>query len=470
MTTATAARRHRRASGAVRRLPSGRWQARYTGPDGALRTLGTFPTKAEADQELAHEVSRLARGVWRDPRLGEQVVGEWFRGWIATRADLAPSTRALYGQLLERWIDADVPLPVGGGAGGGRGGGPAASARMRTVRLGARTLASVTPAEVREWDAAVLAEAGRRAAERWRRAGSSPTRVNAEIRAWAVANGRAVASTGRLPAALREAWLEASGGVVVDPRAERSNLGHTEAAQAYRLLHTGMSQAVSDGLIPANPCAIKGASQRDSRHRTERRVLTPDELWALADAMPERYRAAVIVSFLSGLRAGELFALQRRHVDLAAGTIRVEQSLARPGTGGGRFSSTKSRAGVRTVVLPAAAVEALTKHLTRFTPAGRDALVFGTSTGRPLTGGSRTTMFARARKAIGRDDLTWHDLRHSAMTLVALTGATLPELMQRAGHSTPRAALHYQHAADDAQRRIAERLDAAVGVRAPTRR
>ena len=73
-----------------------------------------------------------------------------------------------------------------------------------------------------------------------------------------------------------------------------------------------------------------------------------------------------------------------------------------------------------------------------------------------------------ARRAIGRDDLTWHDLRHSAMTLVALTGATLPELMQRAGHSTPRAALHYQHAADDAQRRIAERLDAVLGPRPST--
>ena len=72
------------------------------------------------------------------------------------------------------------------------------------------------------------------------------------------------------------------------------------------------------------------------------------------------------------------------------------------------------------------------------------------------------------RRAIGRDDLTWHDLRHSAMTLVALTGATLPELMQRAGHSTPRAALHYQHAADDAQQRIAERLDAALGPRPST--
>ena len=77
-------------------------------------------------------------------------------------------------------------------------------------------------------------------------------------------------------------------------------------------------------------------------------------------------------------------------------------------------------------------------------------------------------MFAKARATIGRDDLTWHDQRHSALTLVASTGATLPELMQRAGHASPRAALHYQHAADDSQRRIAERLDQVLGERPRT--
>ena len=61
-------RRHRRASGAVRKLPSGRSRARRTGPDGALRTLGTYPTKVEADKALAHQVARMARGVWHDPR------------------------------------------------------------------------------------------------------------------------------------------------------------------------------------------------------------------------------------------------------------------------------------------------------------------------------------------------------------------------------------------------------------------
>lgn len=204
------------------------WQATSTEPDGALRALGTFPTKAEADRELAHEVSRMARGVRRNPWLGEQPLGEWFRGWIATRGDLAPSTRALYSRLLERWIDAEVPV-VGG-------------SRARVVRLGAESLASVTPAAVREWDAAVLAEVSRRAGERWSRAASTPKRINAAIRAWALENERTVAVTGRMPVELPEAWFEATGGVVVDARESRRNLGHTEAAQAYRLLHTGMAR------------------------------------------------------------------------------------------------------------------------------------------------------------------------------------------------------------------------------------
>ena len=442
---------HRRPSGSIRHLSSGSWQARYTGPDGALRTLGTFPTKIEADQALAHETSRMARGLWHDPSRGQEQLGRWFREWIAGRADLADSTRALYERLLETVIDAPLSLPRPSGA-------------VRTVHIGAQTLASVTPADVREWDSAVLADATRRATARWDRARNHPLRVNAAIRRWAAANGTPIAPTGRMPAAVREAWLAVTGGVVTADGPQDRNVGRTEAAQAYRLLHTGMAQAVADGLIPANPCLVKGASQRDSKDRTERRTATPAEIWALADAMPERYRAAVIVAFCSGLRASELFALQRRHVDLEARTLRVEQSLARPGTGASRaFSSTKTRAGRRTVALPTVAVTALTEHMARFTLPGTDSLVFGTRTGKPLSGGYRSVMFARARHAIGRDDLTWHDQRHSAMTFVASTGATLPELMERAGHASSRAALHYQHAADGAQRRIADRLDEALG-------
>ena len=437
--------RHRRPSGAIRKLPSGRWQARYTGPDGALRTLGTYATKVEADQSLAHEVSRMARGLWRDPRLGEAPLGQWFREWIETRGDIAESTRGLYRQVLDTWIDAELPALTG--------------QRGRVIHLGGQTLASVTPADVREWDRTVLAESTRRVTERWHASATSPTRVNAAIRTWAAEAGTPLSPTGRIPDAVKEAWLIATGGAMSPASPLRRNAGHTASSQAYRLLHAGMAQAVEDGAIVTSPCAIKGASQRDAKDRAERRPIGPDDLWALAAAMPARYGAAVVIAFCSGLRAGELFALQRKHVDLAAGTVRVEQSLARPGTSADWFSSPKTRAGRRTVVLPATAVRALEEHLDRFAGPGRDALVFGTTKGTPLSTASRTTMFARARRAIGRDDLTWHDQRHSAMTIVAGTGATLPELMQRAGHASARAALHYQHAADDSQRRVAERLD-----------
>ena len=446
---------HRRASGAIRWLPSGRWQARYTGPDGAMRTIGTAVAKSEADQALAHEVSRMARGAWHDPLLGEQPLGEWFRNWIATRTDIAESTRALYCQVLATWIEAPIPVA-------------AESGRARAVHLGIRTLASVTPAVVREWNHAVTTESTRRVTEQWQRSGKHATRVNAAVRAWAAATGVPLAPTGRIPTWARVGWVGATGGASVPERPLRRNAGQTAATQAYRLLHAGMAQAVADELIPANPCAIKGAGQRDARDRVDRRTVSLQEMWALADGMPQRYQAAVILAVCSGLRAGELFALQRKHVDLAAGVVRVEQSLAPPRNGQGWFSAPKTRAGKRAVVLPKIAVAALREHMARFTPPGSDSLLFGTQNGTPLSSGQRTTMFARARAAINRDDLTWHDQRHSALTLVASTGATLPELMQRAGHASSRAALHYQHAVDDAQRRIAERLDQVLGERPGT--
>lgn len=63
--------------------------------------------------------------------------------------------------------------------------------------------------------------------------------------------------------------------------------------------------------------------------------------------------------------------------------------------------------------------------------------------------------FFKARAAAGRPDLRFHDLRHTGAVLAAATGATLAELMARLGHTTPAAAMRYQHAAQGADKRIA---------------
>ena len=73
-----------------------------------------------------------------------------------------------------------------------------------------------------------------------------------------------------------------------------------------------------------------------------------------------------------------------------------------------------------------------------------------------------TRVYYPARKAAGRPDLRFHDLRHTGAVLAAQTGATLAELMSRLGHSTSQAAMRYQHAAADRDAIIAQRLSALI--------
>ncbi len=437
-------KQHRRSSGSIRKLPSGRWQARYTGPDGTMRPLGTFATKAEADAAIARETTAVHQGDWRRPELGQIPLGDFLRRWIESRADLALGTRSLYLQLLTRWIEA--PLPSG-----------SMHAPMRA--LANLPVNGVTPADVREWHAAVARESQRRALERHARAAASAPAVNAAIRRWAVEQGMPTAATGRIPADVRAAWERSPDARHQNEASTKPNAGQTETAQAYRLLAAGLTQAVKDGRIRESPCCLPGAGQRDTRNRSERKTLTIEEARSIASAMPDRYRRAVIVAVLSGLRAGELFGLQRKHVDLFAGTLRVEQSLAREERGAPTFTSTKTESSKRTVYLPREALAALREQLDEFAPPGREGLVFGTSNGTPLRAGSRSKMFRRACAGIGRDDVTWHDLRHSALQLWAAIGATIPELMAIAGHASSKSAMHYQHVAAGAQQRLAARMD-----------
>lgn len=103
---------HRRpGAGSVRKLPSGRWQARRTEADGTVRGLGTWPTRAEADRALAAAELEDLTGERRLDDTG--TVGEWTERWLASGHGWKPSTRAGYvsatrSHVLPRW--GDVPL------------------------------------------------------------------------------------------------------------------------------------------------------------------------------------------------------------------------------------------------------------------------------------------------------------------------------------------------------------------------
>lgn len=72
--------------------------------------------------------------------------------------------------------------------------------------------------------------------------------------------------------------------------------------------------------------------------------------------------------------------------------------------------------------------------------------------------------YVKARRAAGREDLRFHDLRSTALTMLAQQGATVRELMAAAGHSTAIMAMHYQRLSEDRQRALADKVAASIAT------
>lgn len=242
----------------------------------------------------------------------------------------------------------------------------------------------------------------------------------------------------------------------------------TERAHAYQLLRAIFTTASDPKvrLIGENPCQIDGAGQVSRAH--EVKTASMEELTSIVEHMPERLRLAVLLGAWCALRYGEVAELRRKDIDVRNGRIKIARGVTWP-DGQPTVGTPKSDAGRRTVYIPPHLLPVVTTHLSDHVARGADSLLFPAAQGghmHPRTFGKR---FAAAREAADRPDLHYHDLRHTGAVLAAQTGATLAELMARLGHSTPGAAMRYQHAAADRDKAIAEALSKLAGGTARSR-
>lgn len=230
--------------------------------------------------------------------------------------------------------------------------------------------------------------------------------------------------------------------------------GRTSIAQSYRLLRMVMNTAVREGLMVRNPCLIPGAGVVRA---AERPVASPAQVVALVEAINPRYRTAVLIAAWCGLRRGEIAGLLVEDVNLTARTITVRRNrvelLSSPT--GASDADPKTQAGRRTVAIPPHVVPVLRLHLEQY--AGQERL-FVSRDASPLRGNTLYQAFVRARRKVGLEELTVHDLRHTGATLAAQTGASLADLMKRLGHSSMAAARRYMHSVDGRDQEIAAAL------------
>jgi integrase len=214
-----------------------------------------------------------------------------------------------------------------------------------------------------------------------------------------------------------------------------------------------MATAVTDKLVDANPCTVKGGQAT----HTGRKVVPPTdaELDKIMAAIKSEYRALVTVAAFGGLRYGEATALRAKDVrvekddagNVAAVRINVERAVARTSEGI-VAGSTKSENGVRRVGIFGQDAEVISEHVRGLIG---DALLFPAADGVSFLAQSAFHRhWDAARRAAGRPDMPFHALRHYSATAYAEAGATAAENNARHGWSTATVGLRYQHATDRA--------------------
>jgi integrase len=235
-----------------------------------------------------------------------------------------------------------------------------------------------------------------------------------------------------------------------------------QAAKAYRLLRAILITAVSEDLIAQNPCGIKGAGIED---HAERPKLETSTVLELADAIVPRLRCLILLGGFVGLRPGELLGLQRRDIDLLHGTVTVVRGQHEITGLGTITTDPKSEAGKRTLPMPKYVEEPLKAHLDEDVASEPDAPIFTRPSGLALRRADLSEAWRDACAKVGLTGARVHDLRHHALTEVARNpNTTTKEVMVFGGHSSPRAALGYQHATSERLQQIASHLDDVIAT------
>lgn len=231
----------------------------------------------------------------------------------------------------------------------------------------------------------------------------------------------------------------------------------------YRFVSAIFKAAVADRLIPSSPCVGVRLPKVEPR---QVRPLATEAVERLAAAVPAPYRALVVLAAGTGVRQGEAFGLEVRHVDFLRRQLRVEQQLVLLPGGPPVVGPPKTQASYRTIPLPQVVLDELAAHLVAF-PVGPSGLLFTTDSGEPIrrTAFSRA-VWTRAVRAAGLPTGTgFHDLRHFYASLLIRHGESVKVVQARLGHASAAETLDtYSHLWPDSEDRTREAVDLVLGA------
>lgn len=233
----------------------------------------------------------------------------------------------------------------------------------------------------------------------------------------------------------------------------------------HAVIHAALHHAVKLGLVPRN---VADSVTRPKVPRKEMRVL--DQMQALRliqQAEGTRYELLFWFAITTGLRLGELFGLKWEDVNWQNKKIQIKRQVQRR-KGGLEFCPPKSETGRRVITLGQITIDKLRDHyhaqLEMRIQAGemwKDLdLVFCTPVGTPLEPSNVLKVLKSCLREAGLPQIRFHDLRHTAATLMLLEGINPKIVQERLGHSDISLTLNtYSHVLPSMQEEAAEKMD-----------
>lgn len=194
---------------------------------------------------------------------------------------------------------------------------------------------------------------------------------------------------------------------------------------------------------------------------TEREVQAFLEL--AKQVQPELY-ALYYLAIHTGMRKSELLVLQWEDIDWHHDTLQVQRQLRWKRRGQYEFNCPKTTKGIRSIKLGEKAVEALNAHKASLEP-GENDLIFAEDTGEPIRDHALYRSFKQLLEEAGLPEIRFHDLRHTAASLMLNYGVPVIIVSRRLGHAKPSITMDvYGHIIPSRQEEAASLMDSLMNV------
>ena len=234
----------------------------------------------------------------------------------------------------------------------------------------------------------------------------------------------------------------------------------------HSVLHLAFDQAMKWGMIGRNPVEAVIKPKHKSK---EIRTLDENQTRTfLSIVIGTRYEAIFWMAITTGLRQGELIGLRWSDLNWSTKQLQVQRQIQRISGKGLSFCEPKSKSGKRTIVLSDEMIEKLRKHLDTQDMARSFAedrwkendLIFSTYIGTPIDRNDLFKKFKEFLEQAGLPNIRFHELRHTAATLMLKQGIHPKIVQERLGHSNISMTMDtYSHVLPSMQEEIANKLD-----------